>query len=179
MPVVVSDTVIACAGDRGWIHILGANGSFLRSVRVLADSTARVVGVSRLSSPYTFVATGSDGTVALLPDVRNASLTLRQTTLGHPIAGPAAVGLFSSGGGNVYRIAVTTTDGFIFLLDDNLNVLHRLSRQNLRRDHRSSGSGRSGRRRYPGYSGLFRQYHRRGKYNRCGAGLLSGNHTLC
>ncbi len=92
MPIVVSDTVLVCAGDRGWVHILGANGSYLRTVRVLADSTARVVGVSRFSSPYTFVATGSDGTVALLPDVRNVALPVRQATLGHPIAGPAAVG---------------------------------------------------------------------------------------
>jgi hypothetical protein len=122
MPIVVSDTILACAGYRGWVHLLGANGSFRRTVRVLADSTGRVVGVSRLSSPYTFVATGSDGTVALLPDVRDAGLPVRRTTLGHPIAGPAAVGLFSSGGNNVLRIAVTTTDGFVFLLDDNLNV---------------------------------------------------------
>jgi len=123
MPVVVSDTILACAGDRGWVHLLGANGSLFRTVRVLADSTARVVGVSRLSVPYTFVATGSDGTVVLLPDVRNASITVRQTTLGHPIAGPAAVGLFSSGGNSVYRLAVTTTDGFVFLLDSDLNIL--------------------------------------------------------
>jgi hypothetical protein len=123
MPVVVSDTILACAADRGWVHILGSRGSLLRTVRVLPDSTARVVGVSRLSAPYTFVATGSDGTVALLPDVRNATLSVRQITLGHPLAGPAAVGLFSSGGVNVYRIAITTTDGSIFLLDDNLNVL--------------------------------------------------------
>ena len=132
------------------MHILGANGSLLRTVRVLADSTARVVGVSRLSAPYTFVATGSDGTVALLPDVRNASLSVRQTTLGHPIAGPAAVGMFSSGGSNVYRIAVTTTDGFVFLLDDNLNCPDRLPRQDGRRDQRSSGSGGYGRRRHAG-----------------------------
>ncbi len=122
IPPAVSGNLLLFGDDRGRVHLFGNDGGSIGELRLLADTNGAVSGVSAFPAPYAGLVTGSDGTVATFADPRLAGPlpAENKTRLGHPIAGPAAIGWFFSSGVPVPHLAVTTRDGWLFLLNADL-----------------------------------------------------------
>ncbi len=120
-PPIPGPTLLAVAGDSGSVRWVTKGGVFIATERVLADATASVAGISRFASLHSFIITGTDGTVAIRSRMfpSGAITGDPRRTLGQSIAGPAASGTF----GSAVRIAVGTTDGWVYLLNDMLETV--------------------------------------------------------
>lgn len=109
-PPVIGNSVIAVGGEKGRVHFLAKDGTLISSDRLLADTTAAVAGISRFPSPYSFMVTGTDGSVVLVA----RSFPVGPGLADHPIrlpdgiVGPAALAGTSA---SSLRIAVVGTRG--------------------------------------------------------------------
>jgi hypothetical protein len=121
----ISGSIIMYGDAEARLHLFGADGSVLDNRRLFADSTEHVVGMGAYPSQYIGIATGSKGTVALFADPRIVGPlpTTKSTSLGHALAAPAAVGDIGTPGASPMRIAVTTRDGLLFLLNGDLQTV--------------------------------------------------------
>ncbi len=124
-PPAVSGNLLLYGDDRGRVHLFGNDGSSIGELRLLADTNGAVSGVSAFPAPYAGLVTGSDGTVASFADPRIAGPlpAEKKINLGHPIAGPAAIGGFFQSAVPVPHLAVTTRNGWVFLLNADLGTM--------------------------------------------------------
>lgn len=116
-PVAV-DSFIA-AGAQGGNAVLHDPSFVDRSIEVVTDSLATVVGVTRNTGSNGFVFTASDGTIALSND--GATAVVARKKVQAAISGPAVVGVVGTSGEP--RIAFTTQNGYLFLVDRELNTV--------------------------------------------------------
>ncbi len=116
---VISPTLIGVPGLRGRVHWFALSGSFVESQIVLADTTAQVIGLGLVGSPYSFAVTGSDGSVVLtsrdLPVIPQPPQ--RSIVLGHVATGSVAAAPVQGPSGSEFELALTTQDGWVYLLD--------------------------------------------------------------
>jgi hypothetical protein len=113
--VLVNDTLVVVGADHGRVFTISAHGVIAAS---LTDSST-VVGVSGWSEPSHVLATTSAGTLAQV-DV-SAGRIVRERAFGHSIAAPAVVGTYVNAPES--RIALATSDGVVYCLDEMFNVL--------------------------------------------------------
>jgi len=118
-PALISDSIIVVGMQGGTVAVMHRDGGGAGFFRVLQDTAATVVGVSGFTDPNRFVATGSDGTVALALHLSSGDVTSVRRSFGTPIAGPAATGTF----GSARNIAFVTTSGLLYLVDASLTPL--------------------------------------------------------
>jgi len=118
--VIPGATLLAVAGDKGRVRWISKEGGLISSELVLADSAASIAGVSKFAGLHSFVITGTDGSVAVRGRIfPNGAITGDRTrTLGREIAGPAATAVNDTS----VQVAVATTDGWVYLLDGNLDT---------------------------------------------------------
>jgi hypothetical protein len=105
----------------GKLSVFDRSGAFVDSIALPGES---IIGVTQLPPPYAFVLTGSKGTILLTArGTRGPKIGDVSRNLSLEPAGPAAVAPMSAAGSTGYGIAVTSTDGRLYLLDDRLNTV--------------------------------------------------------
>jgi hypothetical protein len=121
----LSGNILLYGDAQGRVHLFGTDGGTIGAKKLFSDSLAAVVGVGAYPAPYAGIATGSDGTVALFADPRIAGPLPadRSVRVGHALAGPAAVGDLGTPGHLLLAAAVTSQDGYLFLLDSALGTV--------------------------------------------------------
>jgi hypothetical protein len=124
-PPVVGDSIIAFGATGGRVYFLRLDGTLIDSLKWLSDSTADVSGVSRFVGPNEFIITGSDGSVILASRGTNGSVSRVDKNFGREIVGPAVAGTFGSGGSGDLRVVFATKDGYLYIVDEGLNIVPR------------------------------------------------------
>jgi hypothetical protein len=115
----VSDSLLTFLA--GKLYLFSRTGAFVDSIALPGDS---IIGVTQLPAPYAFVLTGSKGTILLTArGRRGATIADMSRNLGFEPTGPAAAAPMGAGGSAGYGIALTATDGRLYLLDDHLNTV--------------------------------------------------------
>jgi hypothetical protein len=126
-PPAINQPLIAAGATGGVVYVVTNQGVLVDSSTALADADS-IVGVSLLppggvEESRGFLVSGSDGSLAIwrlsFPGPADPTSTPRQ--LGSGLSGPAVAGLFGTGNRR-FRIAATTIDGSLFLLDSLLNT---------------------------------------------------------
>lgn len=115
----VTDSLISFLA--GKVYLYDRSGRFVDSLAIPGDS---IVGVTQLPPPYSFVLAGRRGTVLLTARGRgNPSVSDISRNFGRELSGPVAVAPMGRGGSSVDGFSFTTTDGFVYLLDERVNAL--------------------------------------------------------
>ncbi len=111
--------VAAVGGTGGTLYLFDIRSGLIDSVKISTDSS--IVGVSRAysqSGETSFVIVAADGTIAVVyPSRPQANLTRK---FGRAIASPAVSGQVAAQGEVV--IAFASSDGYLYVLDTQLNV---------------------------------------------------------
>jgi len=117
-PPVIADSMIAVGTDGGKLLFVTHDGVLLDSVDVLPPGVHSVTGISVLAQPATFLAAGSEGTIAVYtrtPDNASVESGIGGIVLGSPLAGPPVAGTFGSNG-QTTLVAAATIDGNLSLM---------------------------------------------------------------
>jgi hypothetical protein len=117
----IGDSLMAIGGSGGRVLFLQPNGTPIDSARWLQDSSAAVTGIAQFDNSKRFIITGSDGTVII--NGLQGIVGSPSRNVGRSIAGPAVMGDFGSPGNPRTRIAFATSDGFVYLADQQLNIV--------------------------------------------------------
>ncbi len=116
-PAVIGPTMIALGGTKGTVHWFTKAGVLVASDRIVSDSLAAIAGIATYPVQDAFVVAGTDGSIAIVGQttggIRVSIGSPRK--LAHHIVGAPAVA-----GGTDLRIAVSTTEGLVYLLDGSL-----------------------------------------------------------
>ncbi len=118
-PPVIADSVIAVGATGGILYLFRFDGVLIDSVIVLSAVQDSVAGVSLLSNPYSFVVTGSGGSITVVtraPDNSTLSEGIDGIDLDRAIAGPGATSITTVDGTSTMRLAVTTRDGNLYYM---------------------------------------------------------------
>ncbi len=116
---VVADSLIVIGTAGGMAYSLGLDGSVVDSLRVSSAAGDSVIGATKLPEKKSFVLTSRTGKIVVTED--GTARQIAQRDLGHRVAGPVVAGSLGSSGGVV--IAAATSDGFLYLLNPQLEVL--------------------------------------------------------
>jgi hypothetical protein len=115
----VSDSLLTFLA--GKLYLFGRSGAFVDSIALPGDS---VVGVTQLPAPYSFVLAGRKGTLLLTArGRRGVTVADVSRNLNMGLAGPVAAAPIGSGGSTTWGFALVTSDGRLFLLDNQLNTV--------------------------------------------------------
>lgn len=116
---VVTDSIIGVGGAGGKVYFLKRDGSIFDSTRSVGQGTVRGITSSGAAG---FIAVNNDGIVAsvipgvmIIIDPPGPS----QKEFGRSIVGPVAIGQFT----NERSISFATSDGFLYLLRENLETV--------------------------------------------------------
>ncbi|MBI4535158.1 MAG: VCBS repeat-containing protein [Ignavibacteriae bacterium] len=119
-PPVIGDSIIAIGASGGRVYFLRFDGTLIDSLIWVDDTTASVVGISLYSGRDVFIVTGSNGSVSIVARGTNGAVAtpLPGANFGKRIVGPAVSGTFPPN--DSPRIAFTTEDGYLYLVDAQL-----------------------------------------------------------
>lgn len=109
---VITDSIIAVGGENGRLYTMRFDGSIIDSVRKVSGN---IVGVSRTANTSNLLVTTNEGVIAIKPSSGLTSADFSQS-VGKSLAGSGTSGVV----GTDERVAVSTSDGFLYLFEKNL-----------------------------------------------------------
>lgn len=114
---VASDSMIA-VGAGSMLYFIRRDGVLVDSVQAFADAQESITGISLFAQPYSFLVTGSDGSIIVdvrTPEGGTVSPGVGGTSIGSPVAGPAVTGSWGDNG-EISYVAAATTDGLLHVM---------------------------------------------------------------
>ena len=116
---LLSDSLIALGTEGGIVYFLRRNGSLFGSAQFSQPDTSPIVGISLLQQqPSEVIAVSSGGSVEIFPVGFIPEIHPPYRKFGKPLVGAPSTATISSQIGK--RIALVSTDGTVFLVDDQL-----------------------------------------------------------
>jgi hypothetical protein len=119
---VLADSVIALGASNGWVYFFRLTGVLIDSLRFSGSPVDINVGLSRGLASNSFVVTAnSNGTITVTTRKTSGGTTIPDVVrnFGENIPEPASSGMV----GSEYRIAFTTIEDNLFVVDASLNVV--------------------------------------------------------